>query len=53
VEHNITISGGISRGGRNPSRPGPVVARPAEPDQTLIRQLAWDSPLSADPAEGD
>ncbi|MGW5431509.1 FAD-dependent oxidoreductase [Streptomyces sp. NPDC004059] len=53
VEHNITVSGGISRGGRNPSRPGPVVARPTEPDQTLIRQLAWDSPLSADPAEGD
>ncbi|WP_369395398.1 FAD-dependent oxidoreductase [Streptomyces sp. CG1] len=51
VEHNITVSGGISRGSRNPSRPGPVVARPMEPDEALIRQLAWDSPLSAVPPE--
>ncbi|WP_323375423.1 FAD-dependent oxidoreductase [Streptomyces sp. RB17] len=51
VEHNITVSGGISRGGRNPARPGPVVARPAEPDEALVRQLAWDSPLSAAPPE--
>ncbi|MEU9479798.1 NAD(P)/FAD-dependent oxidoreductase [Streptomyces sp. NPDC048191] len=51
VEHNITVSGGISRGGRNPSGPGPVVARPGGPDETLIRQLAWDSPLSAAPPE--
>ncbi|AOR36849.1 monooxygenase [Streptomyces fodineus] len=51
VEHNISVSGGISRGGRNASRPGPVVARPAEPDEALLRQLAWDSPLSAPPPE--
>lgn len=51
VEHNITVSGGISRGSRNPSRPGPVAARPTEPDEALIRQLAWDSPLSAVPPE--
>ncbi|OLZ74614.1 monooxygenase [Streptomyces sp. IMTB 2501] len=51
VEHNITVSGGISRGSRNPSRPGRVMARPMEPDAALIRQLAWDSPLSAAPPE--
>ncbi|MGW2650490.1 FAD-dependent oxidoreductase [Streptomyces sp. NPDC001393] len=51
VEHNITVSGGISRGGGNSSRPGPVVARPAEPDEALVRQLDWDSPLSAAPPE--
>ncbi|MER6738730.1 FAD-dependent oxidoreductase [Streptomyces puniciscabiei] len=51
VEHNITVSGGISRGGRNPSGPGPVLARPAEPDEALIRQLAWDTPLPANPPE--
>ncbi|MEV5880638.1 FAD-dependent monooxygenase [Streptomyces sp. NPDC052101] len=51
AEHNITVSGGISRGSRTPSRPGPVAARTAAPDEALIRQLAWDSPLSAAPPE--
>ncbi|MEU6511798.1 FAD-dependent oxidoreductase [Streptomyces sp. NPDC046942] len=51
VEHNITVSGGISRAGHDQARPGPVVARPAEPDAALLRQLAWDSPLSATPSE--
>ncbi|KUN09713.1 monooxygenase [Streptomyces yokosukanensis] len=51
VEHNITVSGGISRGGRNPSRPGPIATRPAAPDEALIRQLVWDSRLSAAPPE--
>ncbi|MFI9244700.1 FAD-dependent oxidoreductase [Streptomyces sp. NPDC053086] len=51
AEHNITVSGGLSRGTRAPSGPGPATARPAEPDERLIRQLAWDSPLSAVPSE--
>ncbi|MGW3209826.1 FAD-dependent oxidoreductase [Streptomyces sp. NPDC001135] len=51
VEHNITVSGDISRGGRTPSRPSPVAARPPEPDEALIRQLSWDSPLPAVPPE--
>ncbi|MGW2650488.1 hypothetical protein ACWC2T_37770 [Streptomyces sp. NPDC001393] len=50
VEHDIPVSGGVSGGG-NSSRPGPVVARPAEPDEALVRQLDWDSPLSAAPPE--
>ncbi|WP_229854174.1 FAD-dependent oxidoreductase [Streptomyces filipinensis] len=49
VEHNITVSGGLSRGTRTPSGPAPVAARPVEPDEALLRQLAWDSPLPADP----
>ncbi|MGW2419690.1 FAD-dependent oxidoreductase [Streptomyces sp. NPDC001709] len=51
VEHNITVSGGISRGTPDRSGPAPVVARPTEPDEALIRQLAWDTPLSAAPPE--
>ncbi|MEU6671965.1 NAD(P)/FAD-dependent oxidoreductase [Streptomyces sp. NPDC046727] len=51
VEHNISVSGGLSRGTRTPSRPAPVMARPAEPDERLIGQLAWDVPLSAAPPE--
>ncbi|MFB0617621.1 FAD-dependent oxidoreductase [Streptomyces sp. AGS-58] len=46
VEHNITVSGGLSRGTRPPSGPAAVMARPAEPDEELIRRLAWDEPLS-------
>ncbi|MFI9252084.1 FAD-dependent oxidoreductase [Streptomyces sp. NPDC053069] len=49
VEQNITVSGGISRGSHAPSRPSPVVARPAEPDEALIHQLAWDILLPAAP----
>lgn len=51
AEHNITVSGGISRGSHTPSRPTPAEARPVEPDQALIHQLAWDTALSADPPE--
>ncbi|MEV6840593.1 FAD-dependent monooxygenase [Streptomyces sp. NPDC051133] len=51
AEHNITVSGGISRGSRTPSRPAPVMAGPPAPDERLIRQLAWDEPLPAAPAE--
>ncbi|MEU1012352.1 FAD-dependent oxidoreductase [Streptomyces sp. NPDC005890] len=51
VEHNITVSGGLSRGTRTPSGPAPVTARPAGPDERLLRQLAWDTPLSAVPPE--
>ncbi|MFI2205094.1 FAD-dependent oxidoreductase [Streptomyces sp. NPDC020192] len=47
VERSISVSGVLSRGSRDPARPAPVVARPADPDAALIRQLAWDSPLSA------
>ncbi|MGW1910122.1 FAD-dependent oxidoreductase [Streptomyces sp. NPDC002076] len=51
VEHNITVSGALTRGGTDPARPRPVIARPADPDAALIRQLAWDRPLSAAPPE--
>ncbi|GHE06254.1 FAD-dependent oxidoreductase [Streptomyces alanosinicus] len=51
VERNISVSGGISRGSRTPSRPGPVLARPTAPDEALIRQLDWDTPLPAAPPE--
>ncbi len=49
VEHNITVSGGLSRGSRTPSRPAPGPPRPAEPDERLLRQLAWNSPLPGEP----
>ncbi|MET9452598.1 FAD-dependent oxidoreductase [Streptomyces cinerochromogenes] len=49
AEHNITVSGGLSRGTRTPSRPAPAAARPAGPDERLLRQLAWDTPLSPEP----
>jgi 2-polyprenyl-6-methoxyphenol hydroxylase-like FAD-dependent oxidoreductase len=51
AEHNITVSGGISRGSRAPSRPAPGTARPVAPDEALVRQLAWGTALSADPPE--
>ncbi|QTE02789.1 FAD-dependent oxidoreductase [Streptomyces cyanogenus] len=51
VEHNITVSGGLSRGTRTPSGPAPVMAPPAGPDERLLCQLAWDTPLSAVPPE--
>ncbi|WP_030739417.1 NAD(P)/FAD-dependent oxidoreductase [Streptomyces sp. NRRL S-31] len=49
VEHNITVSGGLSRAAPAPAGPAPVVARPAEPDEPLLRQLAWDVKLPAEP----
>ncbi|MFG2603558.1 FAD-dependent oxidoreductase [Streptomyces sp. NPDC048514] len=52
AEHNITVSGGISRGTHAPSRPGPVAGRPAEADEALVRQLHWATTLAADPLEG-
>ncbi|WP_031024398.1 FAD-dependent oxidoreductase [Streptomyces sp. NRRL WC-3725] len=51
TEHNITVSGGLTRGTRTPSRPAPGTAPPAGPDEQLVRQLAWDTPLSAAPPE--
>ncbi|MEU0335126.1 NAD(P)/FAD-dependent oxidoreductase [Streptomyces sp. NPDC006193] len=51
VEHNISVSGGLSRGRRPPSRPAAPAARPAEPHAQLIRQLAWNTQLSAAPHE--
>ncbi|MBB5931406.1 FAD-dependent oxidoreductase [Streptomyces echinatus] len=51
AEHNITVSGGLSRGTRTPSGPAPVMARPTGPDERLLGQLAWDTPLSAVPSE--
>ncbi|MEU2711326.1 FAD-dependent oxidoreductase [Streptomyces sp. NPDC007205] len=51
VEHNITVSGGISRGSHSPSRPSPVAARPTEPDEALIHQLTWDILLPDAPPE--
>ncbi|MGW3268370.1 FAD-dependent oxidoreductase [Streptomyces sp. NPDC001056] len=46
VEHNITVSGGISRGTHAPARPADPNHRPDHRDEELIRQLAWDQPLS-------
>lgn len=51
VEHNITVSGNISRGTHTPSGPGPggpgtrgaSADRPGDDD--LIRQLEWDTDL--------
>ncbi|MFG2356215.1 FAD-dependent oxidoreductase [Streptomyces sp. NPDC048521] len=51
AEHNITVSGGISRGSRSPSRPAAGTARPVAPDEALVRHLAWETALSADPPE--
>ncbi|MCH0559208.1 FAD-dependent oxidoreductase [Streptomyces sp. MUM 16J] len=51
AEHNITVSGGISRGTYTSSRPAPVMPRPAAPDEELIRQLSWNTPLSDVPPE--
>ncbi|MFJ7147278.1 FAD-dependent oxidoreductase [Streptomyces sp. NPDC100445] len=46
VEHNITVSGGLSRGTRAPSRPAAVAGRPGTPDAELVRLLSWREPLS-------
>ncbi|POX61664.1 monooxygenase [Streptomyces sp. Ru62] len=51
TEHNITVSGGLTRGTRTPSRPAPGTPPPTGPDERLIRQLAWNTPLSATPPE--
>ncbi|MEU1408777.1 FAD-dependent oxidoreductase [Streptomyces sp. NPDC005728] len=45
AEHNITVSGGISRGTHAPSRAGSTAPGASREDDTLIRQLAWESPL--------
>ncbi|MFJ8533879.1 FAD-dependent oxidoreductase [Streptomyces sp. NPDC093591] len=46
VEHNITVSGSISRGTHTPSGPGPRGARANRPgDDELIRQLEWGTDL--------
>ncbi|MBT2422519.1 FAD-dependent monooxygenase [Streptomyces sp. ISL-22] len=46
VEHNITVSGNISRGAHTPSGPGPGGAGGARPgDDELIRHLEWGTDL--------
>ncbi|EGX57106.1 monooxygenase FAD-binding protein [Streptomyces zinciresistens K42] len=46
VEHNITVSGALSRGTRTPSGPGPRGAAGApSPEDVLARQLRWDTDL--------
>ncbi|TVZ90305.1 FAD-dependent oxidoreductase [Streptomyces sp. BK340] len=47
VEHNITVSGGISRGTHTPSRAGSAAPGATRVDDALIRQLAWETPLPA------
>ncbi|MEU6280981.1 FAD-dependent monooxygenase [Streptomyces sp. NPDC047028] len=47
VEHNIIVSGGISRGTSIPGRPGAPVPSPRAEDDALHRQLAWDTDLAA------
>ncbi|MGN9758181.1 FAD-dependent oxidoreductase [Streptomyces sp. SD31] len=46
VEHNITVSGNISRGIHTPAGPGPRGASANRPgDDELIRQLEWGTDL--------
>ncbi len=47
TERNITVSGGISRGTHTPSRAASADPGARREDDALIRQLAWDVPLSA------
>jgi hypothetical protein len=46
VEHNITISGKISRGFRTPSRTGRTAPAPRPGDGDLLRHLEWDIDIS-------
>ncbi|OIK23540.1 FAD-dependent oxidoreductase [Streptomyces malaysiense] len=46
AEHNIIVSGGISRGTREPARPAGPDHRPDHLDEELIRQLDWHTALS-------
>lgn len=47
VEHNITVSGNISRGAHTPSGPGPRGASADRAgDDELIRHLEWSTDLS-------
>ncbi|MEU6089516.1 NAD(P)/FAD-dependent oxidoreductase [Streptomyces sp. NPDC047085] len=45
VELNITVSGAISRGTHTPSRTGSTAPGASREDDTLIRQLDWETPL--------
>ncbi|MFE9453734.1 FAD-dependent oxidoreductase [Streptomyces sp. NPDC006739] len=46
VEHNITVSGQISRGTHAaPARPGPAAPAPRPGEEALARLLAWDAVL--------
>ncbi|MGW1002676.1 FAD-dependent oxidoreductase [Streptomyces sp. NPDC002520] len=45
VEHNITVSGGISRGTHTPSRARSGAPDALSADDALIRRLDWETPL--------
>ncbi len=45
VEHNITVSGGISRGVHTPAHTGRGAPAPRPGDDELIRHLEWDSDI--------
>ncbi|WP_225810177.1 FAD-dependent oxidoreductase [Streptomyces spinosus] len=51
AERNISVSGGLTRGTRVPSGRAPGVSPPTGPEEWLVRQLAWDTPLSEAPPE--
>ncbi|MFJ9818593.1 FAD-dependent oxidoreductase [Streptomyces sp. NPDC101151] len=53
VEHNITVSGGISRGTHTPSPASSTTPGPPREDDALIRQLTWDTTLRVDPDRED
>ncbi|MER6425146.1 NAD(P)/FAD-dependent oxidoreductase [Streptomyces sp. NPDC001137] len=51
VEHNITVSGNISRGTHSPSPAGPRRTPPARPGEDgLIRLLEWESDIREGPS---
>ncbi|MGV9407426.1 FAD-dependent oxidoreductase [Streptomyces sp. NPDC003667] len=45
AEHNITVSGAISRGARTPARDTPAAPGAPREDDALNRLLDWDTPL--------
>ncbi|MGQ4420486.1 FAD-dependent oxidoreductase, partial [Streptomyces sp. SAS_269] len=46
AEHNITVSGAISRGTHTPARDGSAAPGAPREDDTLNRQLDWETPLA-------
>ncbi|MGW1750366.1 FAD-dependent oxidoreductase [Streptomyces sp. NPDC002092] len=54
VEHNITVSGNISRGTHSPSPAGPRGTPPARPGEDgLIRLLEWESDIMEEQSAGN